>query len=263
MRKRSPSTRDAASAPGSSTALVRGLQILRAFTSSDASLGNQDLIDRTGLPKATVSRLTSVLTDLGYLVYDLDLGRYSIGVSTIALGYGALASMPVVRIAQPILNELAETTGGSTALGMREGIDMVYIANARAAGPASLKLNTGSRVPTWRSAMGMAWMAGQDEDERERVMNLLIAVEPDEEATIRANVRKAVEEYLKHGSVANYGTWYSYINSVGVPLHLQDGSPPMAITCGGIVDILPRERCESELREKVQRAASLILKALS
>lgn len=262
MRKRSPSTRDASSPPGSATALVRGLEILRVFTASDASLGNQDLIDRTGLPKATVSRLTCVLTDLGYLVYHTDLGRYSIGVSTIALGYGALSSMPIVRIAQPVLNELAETTGGSTALGMREGVDMVYIANAPGAGPASLKLNTGSRVPTWRSAMGMAWMAGQDEDERLRVMDILIAAEPQQEANIRKNVRKAVEEYSTHGSVANYGTWYSYINSVGVPLRLLDGSPPMAITCGGIVDILPRERCEGELREQVQRAASLILQAL-
>ncbi|WP_204280159.1 helix-turn-helix domain-containing protein, partial [Raoultella ornithinolytica] len=69
------------------SALVRGLQILRAFTPADVTLGNQELIERTGLPKATISRLTYTLVGLGYLIYDPLLGRYSIGPATVSLGY--------------------------------------------------------------------------------------------------------------------------------------------------------------------------------
>ncbi|PWL16210.1 IclR family transcriptional regulator [Falsochrobactrum shanghaiense] len=263
MRKRSPSTRNAGAQPGSATALVRGLHILRAFTASDKSLGNQDLLDRTGLPKATVSRLTAVLTALGYLDYDENLGRYSIGAATIALGYGALSTMPIVRVAQPILDELAESTGGSTAIGRREGIDMIYLVNSRAAGPVSLRLNTGSRLPMWCSAMGLSWMAAQNTEERARMLKRLIASEPAQEAIIRQNVEKALEEFRRHGSVTTFGTWYSYINAVGIPLLPRDGSPLMVLTCGGIVDILPREQCEGEVREKVHRAASKIIQTLS
>jgi DNA-binding IclR family transcriptional regulator len=69
-----------------SSALVRGLEILRSFTPNDISLGNQELIDRTGLPKATISRLTLTLVNLGYLNYDDNLGRYSIGPANYLAG---------------------------------------------------------------------------------------------------------------------------------------------------------------------------------
>ena len=47
------------------TALARGLELLRAFGPDDALLGNRDFAARTGLPKATVSRLAYALTELG------------------------------------------------------------------------------------------------------------------------------------------------------------------------------------------------------
>ena len=48
-------------------ALARGLELLRAFGPADRALTNRELCDRTGLPKATVSRMTHTLTLLGYL----------------------------------------------------------------------------------------------------------------------------------------------------------------------------------------------------
>ncbi len=84
------------------SALVRGLQILRAFTPADASLGNQELIERTGLPKATVSRLTYTLVGLGYLIYDPALGRYRIGPATVSLGYSGLSTSAVIRLICPL-----------------------------------------------------------------------------------------------------------------------------------------------------------------
>jgi hypothetical protein len=50
-------------------ALARGLDVLRAFTSTETLLGNQEIANRAGLPKATVSRLTYTLTKLGYLTH--------------------------------------------------------------------------------------------------------------------------------------------------------------------------------------------------
>ena len=88
MRKRAKATveRGGEEEGNFSAALTRGLSILRAFTAEDASLGNQDFIERTGLPKATISRLTYTLVGLGYLTYDDSLGRYSIGPATVSLG---------------------------------------------------------------------------------------------------------------------------------------------------------------------------------
>ncbi|NIQ10280.1 MAG: helix-turn-helix domain-containing protein, partial [Gammaproteobacteria bacterium] len=59
------------------TALARGLSVLRCFRQGDRFLGNQEIAERTGLPKATVSRLTNTLTVLGYLNHSKRFNQYS------------------------------------------------------------------------------------------------------------------------------------------------------------------------------------------
>ncbi|MDA0963080.1 MAG: helix-turn-helix domain-containing protein, partial [Proteobacteria bacterium] len=52
------------------TALARGLEVLRCFRRGEVELTNTDFAERTGLPKATVSRVTHTLCKLDYLVAD-------------------------------------------------------------------------------------------------------------------------------------------------------------------------------------------------
>jgi len=230
-----------------SSALVRGLEILRSFTPNDISLGNQDLIDRTGLPKATVSRLTLTLVNLGYLNYDENLGRYSIGPATISLGYSGLSANAVVYMAMPLMRKLAEKTGVAVAMGLREQREMVYVANARSENPVSLRLNVGSRLPIWRTAMGLSYYAGMEETQRESLLEQMLAAEPEQAEKIRRLTSNALEDFERDGFVASCGDWYSYINAVGVPFRPTDGTQLVAITCGGITDIAPRDVCYSEI----------------
>jgi DNA-binding IclR family transcriptional regulator len=234
---------DGPDAGSSAASLTRGLAILRAFKSDDATLGNADLIERTGLPKATVSRLTATLVGLGYLHYDEALGRYSIGPATVSLGYSALSSSAVVHMAQPLMQSLADQTGAAVALGTRDGLEMVYLGNCRSMSPVSLQLNVGSRLPIWRTAMGLAYLAEMNPDVRARIVEQLVGADPEHERRIRELVAEAMASYAKRGFVSVCGSWYSYINAVGVPFRPTDGSPLVALTCGGIVDILPCEHC--------------------
>ncbi|MFC7067267.1 IclR family transcriptional regulator [Brucella rhizosphaerae] len=230
-----------------SSALVRGLEILRSFTPNDISLGNQELIDRTGLPKATISRLTLTLVNLGYLNYDDNLGRYSIGPATISLGYSGLSSNAVVYMAMPLMRRLAEKTGVAVAMGLREQREMVYIANARSENPVSLRLNVGSRLPIWRTAMGLSYYVGMEEGQRDILLEQMIAAEPEHAEKIHRLTNQALEDFAKDGFVASCGDWYSYINAVGIPFRPTDGTQLVAITCGGITDIAPRDVCYAEI----------------
>ncbi|HWU65259.1 MAG TPA: IclR family transcriptional regulator [Ensifer sp.] len=244
MRKRSKSALGGQSDDSvSASSLVRGLEILRAFRASDPTLSNFDLMERTGLPKATVSRLTYALVNMGYLIYQEELGRYSIGPSTVTLGYSALSSMPVVKVAQPLLQRLVDRTGVAAALGTRSGLEMVYLANARAMGPVTLQLNVGSHLPIWKTAMGLAYMVAMLPSARDELVEQLVRHEPDNEKAIRASLDDAMTSSHAHGFVCSFGTYYSYINAVGVAFRPTDGSQLVALTCGGIVDLLPREDC--------------------
>ena len=249
MRKRALPAEgaDVVEASNPAASLTRGLEILRSFTADDTTLGNQELIERTGLPKATVSRLTATLVSLGYLHYDTQLGRYSIGPATVSLGYSALSSSAVVHMAQPLMQELADKTGVAVALGTRDGLEMVYLANCRSQSPVSLRLNVGSRLPIWRTAMGLAYLAEMRPEIRDEVLAALIAREPEQEQRIRATLDEALDSHARLGFVATFGAWYSYINAVGVAFRPTDGSPLVALTCGGIVDIIPRDVCLSRV----------------
>jgi DNA-binding IclR family transcriptional regulator len=231
----------------SAASLTRGLEILRAFTIEDATLGNQELIVRTGLPKATVSRLTATLVGLGYLHYDEAIGRYSIGPATVSLGYSALSSSAVIHLARPLMQELADKTGAAVALGTRDGLEMVYLANCRSNSPVSLRLNVGSRLPIWRTSMGLAYMAEMVPQIRASVVEQLGLSDPENASRITAFVEEAIQQRETSGFVAGFGVWYSYINAVGVAFRPTDGSPLIALTCGGIVDILPKDRCLNEV----------------
>lgn len=255
MRKRNNPT-EAAEPAGTGTSaasLTRGLAILRAFTPDDATLGNQDLIERTGLAGATVSRLTQTLVSLGYLHYDHVLGRYSIGAATVSLGYSALSSNPIIHIARPLMQELADWTGAAVALGARVGLEMVYLANCRSMSPVTLQLNVGSRVPIARTAMGLAYLADLDEDARRPLIEELNQLHPGQSERLTADIDRAIRDARQLGFVTAFGSWHSYINAVGVTFHASDGSATVALTCGGIVDILPPEHCRREVGPRLVR----------
>src|SRR5919198_4114338 len=101
------------------TSLARGLEILRAFAPNETLLGNQEIAQRTGLPKPTVSRLTHTLTKLGYLSYAPRLGKYQLGTPVLALGYAVLANLGVRNLARPLMQEIADFSRGSVAVGGR------------------------------------------------------------------------------------------------------------------------------------------------
>jgi DNA-binding IclR family transcriptional regulator len=112
------------------SALGRGLMVLRSFDVGDLHLGNAELSARTGLPKATVSRLTSVLTELGYLKYRQELGKYEVAPSVLALCHSYLGNMPVPAVARPAMLDFAREEHVNVGLGIHDGLRVIYVESA-------------------------------------------------------------------------------------------------------------------------------------
>ncbi|WP_246688608.1 MULTISPECIES: IclR family transcriptional regulator [unclassified Mesorhizobium] len=261
MRKRTKfdPNDDTLNGEGFSTSLVRGLQILRAFGSGDPPLGNLDLMERTGLPKATVSRLTYTLSALGYLVYDEALRRYSLGTASVSLGYTALSSNPVVHVSRPLMHALARETGAAVALAGLEQNEMVYLSNCRSESLVTLRLNLGSRLPLWNSGMGLAFLVGLTDDERDELKRNFLPKNRVERAEMIKLLDDALAQYARLGYITAFGTWQRHIRAVGIPFRPRDGSPPVAFTCGGIAEIIDSKSARQkigpalmDLREKLE-----------
>ena len=131
----------------SSRRLSRGLDVLSCFRSGSRLLGNQDISERCRLPKSTVSRLTYTLTKLGYLHYVKESGKYRLGTATLALGSAVLGRFEVRDLARPLMQELADATGTSVALGARQRLSMVCIEVCKGNAVLSLNMEVGMRLP--------------------------------------------------------------------------------------------------------------------
>lgn len=240
MRKRSEQT-DATIAnveddPRFVVALSRGLNVLKVFRRGDQGLSNQELAERTGLAKSTISRLTFTLSSLGYLEYSTLTARYSLSVAALGLGFSALGGLAVRDVARPMMQAMANRVGCSVALGAPDRRTMIYIEHCHGPGPLQMGIEVGSHIRMTTSAMGRAYLANLENVDRDRLMDELC---PDDDSgrAARAGIVRAVEEYRTQGFVTSVGEWKSEINSVGVPLVLH-GSQPFAINCGGSALIL-------------------------
>jgi DNA-binding IclR family transcriptional regulator len=229
------------------TALARGLEVLRAFVPNEGPLGNGEIAHRTGLPKATVARLTHTLTRLGYLTFLERLEKYQLGTAVLSLGYATLANLGIRLIARPFMQELADYARASVSMGSRDRLNMVYIEHCRPDAAITLRLDLGSRIPVATTAMGRALLAALPDDERRYLMEHFAESDPKSWPRVRAGIEQAVEDYRTRGFTLSVGEWQPDVHAVGVAFKPPDGSPILALNCGGPAFLYDRKRLVSDL----------------
>lgn len=245
------------------TALARGLDILRAFQRHDPALSNQELARRTSLPKPTVSRLTYTLSRLGYLVYNSEACRYSIGPAALGLGFTALGALGVRHAARGFLQELADYSTVSVALGRRDRFSMVYVEHCRGDSPLHLGIETGAHIRLATSAMGRAWFCGLSKSAQASFMEALQQRYGPEWPKIRDGLMQAQEDFQHLGFVLSLGEWKPEISAVGIPLPLAGGELDFALNCGGPSFVLERNRLIDDLGPRLVRCATNIQRAMT
>jgi DNA-binding IclR family transcriptional regulator len=213
-------------------ALSRGLDVLRAFQPNDGLLGNQEIAQRTNLPKPTVSRLTYTLTKLGYLTPVPRFEKYQLAPSAMALGYAALANLGLRHLSEPFREEVMRATGGAVAVGGRDRQSMIYFGQSRNGLTLGVQLDVGSRIPIATTAMGRAYIWALPPEERSALLRELREHYGSRWPKIRDGIERSGEIVAKRGFAVSAGEWQSDVAAVGVALKLNDGTGPYAFNCG-------------------------------
>src|SRR5262245_20487141 len=200
-------------------AVARAFAILRCFEHGEPHLGNQEIVRRTGLPKATVSRLTFTLSRLGYLAYSASHEKYSLGTAVLALSHAFSKNNDVVSIAHPLMRELADYTQAAVMIGAADGLRMVLLDVCQGDATLPLKLEPGARVPHGSTALGRADLAARPPAIfDERMVELEEECGPSLWPKIRAGILRAREDYENYGFVSSLGDWNADVFAVGVPM---------------------------------------------
>jgi IclR family pca regulon transcriptional regulator len=139
--------------PNYMNSLARGLAVILAFTHARRSLSISQISQRTGIPRAAVRRCLFTLEQLGYVARE-DARHFVLRPRVLSLGHTYLASAPLGRAAQPVLQAIRHQINESASVGILDNDQVLYIARAPADRLMVINLDVGSRLPANCTSIG-------------------------------------------------------------------------------------------------------------
>jgi DNA-binding IclR family transcriptional regulator len=237
------------------TALARGLEVLSCFRSADKALTNQQIAERCGLPKSTVTRFTYTLTRLGYLVQE-DSGRFGLGTATLGLGSAMLSRLDIRQLARPLMQELADFSGTTVSIAVRDRLSMIYVEVCRSTAALSLSLQVGSRMPLAASAIGRAYLVNASEQERKDILARCHELDEAAYQGMRQSLDKALRDQQEYGCTTSFGEWQPDVNGIATGFVPIGGHQLMAMNCGGPSSSVSREFLLEQVRPRLIEIAT-------
>jgi IclR family pca regulon transcriptional regulator len=220
--------------PGFSQSLERGLLILSSFSETRPLLGIADLARAVELNKSTTYRYVATLAKLGYLQQDPDTKKYSLGPRVVDLGFAAINSMEITRVAGRYLQELSDETGYTVSMAVLDGPDIVYV-DRRRSGRASnfamgLNLHVGSRLPAYCTSMGKVLLAYQDPAALRALLDRTdFARRAPKTITAREQLTTALARVRHAGIAVNDEELAAGLRSVAAPVRDRSGAVVAAV----------------------------------
>jgi DNA-binding IclR family transcriptional regulator len=237
--------------PGNLLTVQRGMEVLRAFRAERLPLSNAELVRRTGLPKATVSRLTSTLMERGFLRHSAGTRAFELGTGPLSIGHAYVEASPLLKLAHPFMQELADRQNVSVALALPHGLDMLYVGYRISRQIATLRLGVGSLLPMGVTAIGRAYLWALPPAQQRFQIAALRHAAGSKGAALEQEIRSAFSELESTGTCFAVGGYQRDAFGIALPVRIGRQQTLMALSCGSV-----------EVGEKLEAARRRIAPAL-
>jgi DNA-binding IclR family transcriptional regulator len=242
---------------GVSGSLLRGIEILRAFKPGHGYLGNSELTAATGLPKATVSRITSALVAAGYLEFNPVNSKYSLRARALTIGFSLLSNLKIIPVAHEQMQLLANQLGCTVSLAAPDDQEMIYL--HRCSNDAlPYFLSAGSTIEMARTASGRTYLSTLSPKEREHRLSKLAPSYERNWPTIIKEIEAAIGEYKEYGFCIVDRTWNKNIRSIAAPLISSNGRDILTISCAAPIYVVDRSRLIAEWGPRLLHAVDIV-----
>lgn len=150
-------------------ALERALDILECFSLQDRELNLTEIAAKTGLNKTTAKRLTSNLTERGYLKKN-DPKCYQLGLRLFELGWIVHSSLNLHEATSLSMSLIQKETGATVILGTRMEDQLALIDKREGRSFIRISADVGWRGPLHYGMLGMVLMAYLEPEEVKRIL---------------------------------------------------------------------------------------------
>ena len=214
------------------SALSKGFGILDKIAGSGAGLSFSEVVDETGMPKASVHRLLRELVDLSALVYDDETRRYRGGLLLARLGASVTENFDIRRTVRPYLEALHEKTGSVATLGIRDGLQGVYIDKIEPVGLViRLHSEIGKSFPLHCTAIGKVLLSQSDAETINKLTRRKLQRYTPNTITEGRKLRDELTVVAANGFAVDREEITRGLVCVGAPIYGITGQIAAAISC--------------------------------
>jgi IclR family KDG regulon transcriptional repressor len=209
----------------------RALVILEYLGTQTKEVGVRELGQAIGLSKSSVHRILQTLRARGFVKWNPDNARYSLGMRAFEVGCGILRSMEAHAVAKPYLEQLVANLGETAFLGVLDDADLVIIDKIDGRRSVRMYADIGSRRPLHSTGIGKALLAHLDRAEIDRI----IAAKPlarytKNTITDPEALRAELDKIRRLGYAEDNEEMEDGLYCIGAPLFNYSGKPVAAIS---------------------------------
>jgi IclR family pca regulon transcriptional regulator len=242
--------------------LERGLAVIAAFDEQHPQQTLADVGRATGLDRSTARRFLLTLKALGYVEQN---DRYfSLAPRTLQLGYSFLASLPWWRAAQNISERLTGEIKASSAVGVLDHENIVYVAYASAGRfPLLMSRSVGTHLPAVATAIGRVLLAELGADEiGQRLADATLEQYTPLTRTRRADLEALLRQVHRDGYALVDQELEIGLRSLGVPIRNRSGVAVAGLSISLLEGQMSNESIVERFLIPLQNAARQITQSL-
>lgn len=246
----------------SSSVLQRAGAIVELLVGRPDGLPLGQIAATLGLPKSATHRMLTSLVELRYVNQDGELGHYRLGLHLVSLGLRHLAGYPLVDLARPMLQQLAEVSGELARLSIADSDGLVWVAKAQGA-RTGLRYDpdSGAQAPLAHSSSGRAWLSALPEDRAQALVAAEDFSSADQfgprAARTMDDVLAALQKTRRNGYSYTDSTYELGTASIAVPVRAITGGAVGALSITGPGVRLTEERCLALVPHLLEAAEQL------
>jgi DNA-binding IclR family transcriptional regulator len=238
-----------------------GGKLLLALAAYHGPMNLKDLAAQAGLTPARAHPYLVSFGKLGLIEQDKGTGRYALGPSALQVGLASLSQLDPVRVAGPVAEELASSTGFAVALALWGNLGPTVVRMIEARQPLLVAMRSGTVMSVLGTATGRAFAGALPEERVVRASTGAVGDEPGPAIVYSAAelkvLRQARQDLRAHGLVRAEGRPIPGVNAFSAPAFDHEGQPAIVITTLGHQDHFPSD-WNSSVADAVRAAAAQI-----
>jgi DNA-binding IclR family transcriptional regulator len=238
--------------------VAHALDVLEEFRGDLDELGVTELSKKLKLHKNNVFRILATLQSRNYIEQNKTNDNYRLGIKCLELGQTFIHQRGLLKQAQPILRELAESSGETSYVSILRGSDVIYLDAVETTSTVRVISRVGLHMPIHATAAGKALVAFESEEELRKRFQSELSRYTRSTITGQEELLTTLKTVCDLGYATDLEEFEEGLRCVASPVRDYTRKVIAALSVTGPAHRLPDDKIEQKLGPEVARYAKAL-----